>query len=145
MNIETAYFGEVTIDQSKIIKFENGIPGFHEEKQFVLIDIDGNPMFQVLQSIQNHELGFIVTDPFILYKDYEFKLDDNDIEQLQIEAKEDLMIRSIITVQSPFEKSTINLKAPIIINQKLRLAKQIVITEDQYTTKHPIQPKKGGE
>ncbi|MGM8215202.1 flagellar assembly protein FliW [Bacillaceae bacterium W0354] len=145
MEISTVYFGEVTIDETKIITFENGLPGFNDEREFVLIDIEGNPMFQVLQSVNSENLSFIVTDPFLIYKDYEFDLDDAVLEQLKVKTNEDLIIRTMVTVHKPFDQSTINLKAPIIINHNEKLAKQIVLLEEQYTTKHQITVKKGGE
>ncbi|RPF54359.1 flagellar assembly protein FliW [Aquisalibacillus elongatus] len=144
MNINTVHFGEIELDESKIINFENGIPGFPIQKEFALIDIEGNPTFQVLQAIHNEELAFIVTDPFLIYKDYEFDLDDQVLEQLDLHTNEHLVIRCMITVQQPFEQSTINLKAPIIINKQKKAAKQVVLNEEQYTTTHPIQVK-GGE
>ncbi|GEL78708.1 flagellar assembly protein FliW [Tenuibacillus multivorans] len=144
MKLNTTYFGEIEIDESKVITFESGIPGFSEQKEFALIDIEGNPMFQALQSIDNQELAFVVTDPFLIYKNYEFDLDEQVIEQLDLETNEQLIIRCMITVNKPFEESTINLKAPVIFNKEKMIAKQIVVKEEQYHTKHPIQIK-GGE
>ncbi|MFC0013580.1 MULTISPECIES: flagellar assembly protein FliW [Allobacillus] len=146
MKIQTNYFGELAIDESKIISFVNGLPGFPDEKEFVLIDLEGNPAFQVLQAVHNENLAFVVTDPFLIYKDYQFDLSDSIVEQLDIQSNEDILIRSTLTVHKPFDQSTTNLKAPLIFNQKTKKAKQIVLDDDQYTTKHPIQAQQqGGE
>ncbi|PKR77986.1 flagellar assembly protein FliW [Halalkalibacillus sediminis] len=143
MNVSTVYFGEVTVDSSKIIQFENGLPGFNDAKEFVLIDIEGNPTFQVLQSIGKEDLAFVVTNPFLIYSNYEFDADDQALEKLKLETNEHLVVKCILTLEKPFEQSTINLKAPIIINAQTRQAKQIVLKEDKFHTKHPIQ--QGGE
>ena len=146
MKIQTNYFGELAIDETKIVNFVSGLPGFPDENEFVLIDLEGNPAFQVLQSTNNANLAFIVTDPFLIYKDYQFDLSDSVIEQLDIHKNEDVIIRSTLTVHKPFDQSTINLKAPIVFNQTNKKAKQIVLDDENYTTKHPIQTaKQGGE
>ncbi|TFB24377.1 flagellar assembly protein FliW [Filobacillus milosensis] len=142
MNIQTLYFGEVQIDEYQVIKFQSGIPGFNEFKQFVLLDIEDNPIYKVLQSLDEEGLAFIVTNPFLIYKGYEFDLDDAVAEQLEIKTKEDVSIFSIVTVEEPFDQSTINLKAPIILNLNKGLGKQVVLNLENYHTKHSI---KGGE
>src|SRR5699024_7712639 len=84
MIIKTKYLGNMQISQSKIIKFPSGIPGFLEELEFALLDLPGNPIFQTLQSLKTPELAFIVVNPYHFYRDYEFKLEKNILELLQI-------------------------------------------------------------
>jgi flagellar assembly factor FliW len=37
MKIATAHFGEVEIDENKILIFEKGLPGLEEDKRFALL------------------------------------------------------------------------------------------------------------
>lgn len=145
MKIQTFYFGEIEMDEKSVIQFPNGIPGFHEEKKFVLLDIPDNPAFQILQSVHNQQLAFVVTNPYLFYKDYEFELDEGTIEQLYIEKPEDVVVFTIVTLHDPFEKSTINLQAPIVMNTKNNHAKQVVLNNTAYQTKHPISKTKSQE
>src|SRR5699024_11573124 len=71
MKLGTKYGGEIIIDHSHIIQFPAGIPGFEEEKEFVLMDMShvGNVAFQALQSIHTPSLAFIVIDPYMLTRD----------------------------------------------------------------------------
>lgn len=138
--IETKYLGEVDINQSKIIQFPSGIPGFLDEDKFVLLHLPDNPIFQILQSVQTPALAFIVVNPYHFYNDYEFRLDEQLIEYLQIKRKEDVSVLAIVTLKQPFKQSTINLKAPLIINTKLNDGKQYVLTSDKYSSKTPIVP-----
>ncbi|HLS06696.1 MAG TPA: flagellar assembly protein FliW [Bacillota bacterium] len=140
MNIQTKYLGEITIDPKKIVTFANGLPGFKNEKQFILLPIpEAAPeSFQTLQSIQTPELAFVVTNPYQIYHDYEFRLDQPTIDQLAITSEQDLFILTIVTLTSPFEQSTINLKAPIIINVKTKRGKQYILNDDTYPTKAPL-------
>lgn len=138
MHIETKYVGKIEIDEQKLIHFETGLPGFKEENKFVLIDLPGNDVLQILQSVQTSELAFIVTNPHLFYKDYEFTLDEHIIETLQIENEQDVVVLSIMTIQDPFHASTINLQAPLIINERNKLAKQYILSSDKYPVKAKI-------
>lgn len=147
MKIQTNYFGELTVDETKVINFVNGLPGFPDEKEFVIVDLEGNPAFQVLQSISNENLAFVITDPFLIYPNYQFDVKNSVVEQLEIESEKDVLIRSTLTVHKPFDQSTINLKAPLVINQTKKQAKQIVLDDDYLHQRNTqIQAvKQGGE
>ena len=138
MKIQTNYHGEVEINESDLIRFEKGIPGFVDEKQFVILPLPEQASFSILQSVQTAELAFVIANPYHFFKDYEFKLDENTIEQLHIEEANDVSIAVIITVRSPFEQSTANLQAPIVIHTKTNEAKQVILNDERYKTKHSI-------
>src|SRR5699024_7645913 len=138
MKLQTKYVGAVDVKEEKIINFPFGLPGFEKETSFVLLELPGNPIFQTLQSVTNENLAFIVIHPYHSYKDYEFKLDQTIQDHLKIQEQADVFVLTIVTLKQPFEQSTINLKAPIIINEKEMLAKQYVLVDDAYETKAPL-------
>lgn len=138
MNIDTKYVGKISIEEDKILHFQSGLPGFLDEKKFVLIDLEGNDVLQILQSVQTAELAFFVTNPYFFYQDYEFKLDDHIIEALDIRDEKEVVVLSIMTIQDPFAKSTINLQAPLVINERTKLAKQYILPSDKYPIKANI-------
>lgn len=138
MRIETKYFGVVEMKEEDIIRFPQGIPGFLDEKDFVLLNFEESGLFQVLQSIHQQNPAFVVIDPFLFVEDYQFKLDDATINQLSIEKKEEVRALSIVTVREPLTTSTANLQAPVIINQSNKQAKQLVTMHSKYTTREAI-------
>lgn len=138
MAVQTKYLGEIDIEEAHVVDFPAGLPGFTDEVSFVLLDLPGNPVFQTLQSIETTELAFIVTNPYHFYKDYEFKLDDQIQESLEIKTEADVIVLSTVTLKDPFDTSTLNLKAPIIINSTSKLGKQYILNNDEYLTKAPI-------
>lgn len=138
MKIKTSYFGEVKIDEKDIIYFEQGLPGFLEEKEFVLLSFDEPLAFQVLQSVSTETLAFIVVFPFDFKKDYKVDLNDHILEQLKIETEDDVLILSIVTLKDHLNISTANLQAPIIINRHSRLGKQYIMHESSFSTKEKI-------
>ncbi|MFC4557523.1 flagellar assembly protein FliW [Virgibacillus kekensis] len=145
MNIKTKYLGEKEIEESSIIHFPFGLPGFPEEKQFALLDMPGNPVFQILQSINSQGTAFIVTNPYLFYRDYAFDLDDNLLETLQIKDEKEVRVLTIVTVKDPFDTSTLNLKAPLILNSRRNLGKQYILNTDIYPSKAAIALSSAGK
>lgn len=139
MKIRTKNFGEVEIEKDKIIYFQEGIPAFEEEKEFVLIlNEDKESPFHSLQSVNKKELSFIVVNPFEIFDDYDILLPDIAINKLKIEKEEDLNIYTIVVIPEDIKKMTTNLAGPIVINRNKMLGKQVILDDERYTTKHFI-------
>ena len=141
MNIITEHLGEIEYVENDVIHFQKGIPGFEIEKEFILVPSgDIEFPFSYLQSVNSVDLAFIVTDPFLFVENYDFELTDGDSEILSIFTEEDLADLSfyvIVTIPDKVEQTSINIMAPIGINHRTKIGKQIFLTE--YTdTKYPL-------
>ncbi|WP_113930733.1 flagellar assembly protein FliW [Bacillus sp. P14.5] len=147
MKILTKYHGDINISQEDIWNFEGGIPGFLEEKQFVLLPLPQIDGFSVLQSIKTGELGFVVSDPFQFFTDYDFTISNSTLELLNLKEEKNVKVLSILTVKDPITETTANLQAPLILNTENYKGKQVILNETDYKTKHFIfttkQPVKG--
>jgi len=142
VKINTKYHGEKEIEEKEVITFVKPIPGFPDEDKFIVLPLDEEGSFFALQSIQNEQLAFVISNPFLFFPDYDFTLENTAVEQLEIASEKDVLVFTILTVQEPFEKTTANLQAPIIINQKKNLAKQVILNQTNYITKHLLFPNK---
>ncbi|MDD9782370.1 flagellar assembly protein FliW [Priestia megaterium] len=138
MKISTSYHGDIEIDNQQTLTFNQGIPGFLEETEFVILPLPEAEAFQVLQSIQTKELAFIITDPFQFFLDYDFQLELQEIEKLQLQQAKDAAVYVLLTMSDSVEKITANLQAPVIINTKQQLAKQVILMNTAYETKHRL-------
>lgn len=138
MQIDTKYLGKMEIDEEKIIHFETGIPGFLDEKDFIVLDIPDNDVLQLLQSLHTPSLAFFITNPHQFDPSYNFNLSENVIEMLRIKEKEEVVIFAIMTIRDPFKQSTINFKAPIVVNHRKKLGKQIILNDQQYEMRAAI-------
>jgi flagellar assembly factor FliW len=138
MKIMTKYHGDLDIATSDIWKFEQGIPGFVDEREFILLPLPQIEGFQVLQSVTTPNLGFVVTDPFQFFKDYDFTLSNSILEQLELTQEKDVQVLTILTVKDPITNTTANLQAPVILNTSTKKAKQVILNETDYETKHFI-------
>ena len=142
--VNTVRFGEIEVDEEKILRFKEGIPAFEDEHEFLLIPYDKESPIIFMQSLQSPDLAFLVTSPFIFFPDYSFEIDDEITEDLEIKSQDDLQIYSILTVPNgEVKKMTANLMAPVVLNGKNMLAKQVVLDKSPYQTKHPLFEKEG--
>ena len=142
MNVLTSMFGEIQIDESKIIRFEEGIPGFQDEKEFTIILSDEESPLHWLQSLTTPDLSFIILNPFVVYDDYEFTISDATIQKLDIKDDEQVVVYTIVSVPEDMDKITTNLLGPIIINQENMKAKQVILEDSKYSTKHYVLKQK---
>ncbi|MFC7321886.1 flagellar assembly protein FliW [Halobacillus campisalis] len=145
MNIATKYFGDIEVKEDDCITFKKGIPGFESYHTFILLPVNDTSLYLALQSVDEAGVALIVTNPYLFYKNYEFDLDEKSQEGLGITKPEDVAVYTVVTVKEPFAQSTLNLQAPIIMNINNGQAKQIILNQTTYRTKHPLFTNEGGE
>ncbi|WIV12048.1 flagellar assembly protein FliW [Proteiniborus sp. MB09-C3] len=139
MKLLTRDFNEIEIDEKNIINFKDGIPGFDDLERFIIIaNPDMDIPFKWLQSVEQPELAFIITNPFLFKEDYEFNIPEHILEKLNIKDEKDVLVYSVVVIPEDITKMTANLAGPIIINTREKLGKQIVLDDNRYTTKHYI-------
>lgn len=140
MIIQSTRLGKLEVQPEAILNFPLGLPGFLDEKQFVLLPYDEASPFAYLQSVGEPNLTFIIVDPFFFFDDYAFSLDEQVIADLQISEKKSPHIFNIVTIPEKAEAMTANLLAPIVINPDKHLAQQIVLEKTSFTTRHRLFP-----
>jgi flagellar assembly factor FliW len=139
MQLNTKHFGLIDVEESKIIQFPEGVPGFEGIKRFALLDKSQDDVpFQWLQAIDNSELAFVVIDPFFVKGDYEVNVDDKEIEILDIKDIKSVMVLSIVVIPENIKEMTANLRAPILINLDNRVGKQVVLDKVEYEVRYSI-------
>ena len=137
MEILSPVHGKITYDEDEIIIFEKSIPGFNDVKRFILKEIEGSS-FKLLQSIDDVTVGFVVISPFQVEENYEINLSEEVIKTLEIKEATDVLLYSLVTLNSKVEKITVNLKAPVVINVNNKKAEQFIIDKAKYKIKHPL-------
>ncbi|BCJ92936.1 flagellar assembly factor FliW [Anaerocolumna cellulosilytica] len=141
MLVKTKYFGEIDLEEAKIITFERGIMGFEQYKQFtILYDIDSEDKVGIswLQSLEEPSLALPVINPFHIRADYNPIVEDEVLKPLGNIKEDNLVILLSLTVPSDLTKMTANLKAPFIINSDSRKGSQIIVENADYEIKYNI-------
>lgn len=133
LKTETKYFGLVEYEQGEVIHFPVGIPGFPDEKEFLLLPFaDSSNMMLCLQSLTTPMLAFVLLDPFVLFPGYAPVLQEEELRQMGVESEEQLCFYVLCVLKTPVASSTVNLRCPIAIDPHTLEARQIVLDTDSY-------------
>ena len=144
MKINTARFGEIDIDETRIFDFALPIIGFNEFKKFIILDINQESMFKWLQSVENPELAFPIVSVFSMNADYSVDIPDNVVEKLKITTAESVLVMNIASIpQDNPQGTTLNLLAPLIFNLDEQLAGQVILSGSGYDISFPLFKKVG--
>lgn len=138
IKIVTRDFGELEVKEEQIISFPNGVYAFEEAKHFALISPLGDDVYPMwLQCTDNISPCFIVFEPTLIYEDYKIELTESEKALLKITDDSD--VRALCTAKVPedYKQTTVNMKSPIIINKKERVATQVILPAD-YPFRLPI-------
>lgn len=141
MKIDTKYFGEVEIGDEKIIHFENGLFGFEDYKDYtILFDIEAGDktLFSWLQSVTEKKLAFPVVNPLRVKEDYNPTVEDGLLETIGGVTDENLLVLLLATVPEEIKNTSVNLKAPLIINSDTRKGVQVIAENADYEVKYRI-------
>jgi flagellar assembly factor FliW len=142
MKVETSRFGTLDISEEEIVRFPEGLYGFEKETEFTLLPFNPNvesPM-EWMQSLKTSHLAFVVTDPYLYLPDYKLKLSEEDKKRIELEGDDLFLTRTIVTIPENYSEMTANLIAPLVINKDKSIAKQFVLTNMNYDTRHYLLP-----
>ena len=142
MKFETSRFGTLDISEKEIVRFPEGLYGFEKETEFTLLPFNPNvesPM-EWMQSLKSTHLAFVITNPYLYLPDYKLKLSEEDKKRVELEDDDLHLTRAIVTIPENYYEMTANLIAPLVINKEKGIAKQFVLTNMNYDTRHYLLP-----
>jgi len=139
--VYTSRFGEIEVDEKKIVYFKNGIPAFEDEHEFIILPYEDDSPYYFMQSIKSPDLAFLLTIPFLFFPEYSFEIDEETERELDITNQDEIFYYTMITIPNgSIRYMTANLLAPVVLNSKNMQAKQVVLEKSNYTTKHRLFP-----
>ena len=140
MRVETRLFGEIDIEDNKIITFPSGLVGFPDMKKFTIIydeDKPGKNGIIWFQSLDEPQFAMPVMEPNAVVPDYNPTVNDELLTPLGELTEDNLYVLVSVTVPKDITMMSVNLKGPIVINTDTLLANQIVV-EDDVQVRFPI-------
>jgi flagellar assembly factor FliW len=136
MDIHTTRFGALSVEDERVMHFEQGLLGFPEHKTFALIQTGDENYFFWLQSVEDPNLAFVVADPTTFFGDYAVPLREETLAE--IELADVAEAQTFVICNKVGEWLTGNLLGPIVVNAQNRLAQQVVLTDKKWTTRQPL-------
>lgn len=137
MKINTSRFGTVDVSDSDLMEFSDGLLGFESLKKFFIVDPADETLILWLQSVDEPDVAFPMLEPKLFKGDYKVRLSANELRSLKIDSAsgKDTLVYCILTIPGDVAAMTANLKAPVVINTTSRLARQVVLQENEYSVK----------
>ncbi len=129
-------FGEIELPDSEILTMPEGLLGFNHLKRYAILKDPDEEPFIWLQSIDEADLSFVVVDPFIFFPGYEIQVKTNELSSIMLDDLDKATVLGIVTVPEDPMNLTANLRGPLVVNTECKLAKQFVLIDDRYHTKH---------
>ncbi len=136
MMIETSRFGQVEVDGARLIRFPAGVLGFPDDHRYALIQTGEGSAFYWLQSVDRADLAFVVCDPRLFVSDYKVPVKMAELEQIGLEKPDDAQV--FVIVNKVDELLTGNLQGPLVVNVVNREARQLVLSDKRFSTRHPL-------
>lgn len=139
MVAKTKYFDEITYEADDILTLESGLFGFEKFTKFLTIPFEPeNDSVLSLQSLEDPELSFILMNPFGLFSDYDPKPSPDDLKSLGAAEESALSYYVIAVLRDTLTESTLNLKAPLVVNAFDHVGKQVILPQDKYKFRQPF-------
>lgn len=137
MQVHTKKFGTVEVDETKMITFSEGIPGFEQLQKYIMLE-EGDGVFYYLQSLEDDEIAFPIVDPYLLKKDYTPHIHESYFQRLGGGTNEEFTLFVITTIRENMEDTTVNLQAPLMIHAERKIGVQVISDDISYQSKHRI-------
>ncbi|MCS7002178.1 MAG: flagellar assembly protein FliW [Dehalococcoidia bacterium] len=141
MRFITTRFGRpesVEAPDDAVIRFPTGIVGFESYQLYAHLTDATHAPLEWLQSLEDPDLCFAVTDPALFFADYAFDLSPDDVKTLELERAEDAEVLVILVLRDNPRESTANLLAPIVVNRRTRVGRQVVLAGASYSVRTPL-------
>ena len=139
MLFQTKYFGEIDCGEEERLSFPDGLFGFEDEKEFLLLPFEGSGgTLLCFQSTATPALAFVAVNPFSYKPDYAPELASLELERLGVSDSRELCYYALCVVREPVADSTVNLRCPIVVNDQTRQALQVILDSRDYGMWHPL-------
>lgn len=138
MIIETRAFGQLEIDDAKVVKFVGPMLGFDEASTFALLDPNPQSPFKVFQLAERPDVCFLVADPAVFFPQYQISLTSDQVADLGLSDPAKAAVLVIVTVRDGGARLTANLLGPVVVNAETFRGKQIVLSGSGYKVDEPL-------
>ena len=139
MELATRNFGVIVIEEEKVLSFPQGLFGFADAQRFCLIHKPEALPFHWLQSVDRPELCWVVLPLLFVRPDYRLALTAADRAGVNLGAQEDPLLLTVVVVADDPAQTTVNLLAPLVINEREQTGTQIINEGGGYRTQHVLR------
>ena len=136
MKINTSRFGQLEVNEDRLITFDQGVLGFPKQRKYALIQTGEGSGFYWLQSVCTSDLAFVVCDPRLFVADYQVPVKLEELQTIELTDPEEAQVFMIVNKVD--DLLTGNLQGPLVVNVTTRKGRQLVLSDKRYSTRHPL-------
>ena len=137
MKVTTNRFGKLDVKKEELFHLKEGLMGFESLRDFFIVDPGDQTLILWFQSLDNPEVAFPVIEPKIFQPSYSLKLLPQEMQSLELKDN-DYIVFCVLTIPRQVTEMSANLKAPIVINNKTRQGRQIVLQDSKLNIRYQI-------
>jgi flagellar assembly factor FliW len=135
MRLNTLQLGSLDVAEQDFIRFDHGLPGFSDLRNFVLCGGEEYEPFMYLLSVERPEIALLLLAPELIDSQYQAPLNDEARSCLHWESSHTLGVYATVTLSSKAEETTANLMAPILIDASTMRGFQLIQEGSKYSVR----------
>ncbi|MEZ5245758.1 MAG: flagellar assembly protein FliW [Acidimicrobiales bacterium] len=142
MQITTTRFGVLDALDEQMVEIQGGLLGFPDASRYLRVEMPDAEGWLWLQSVDDPELAFLAIDAFLFFPAYDLELPESDVAAIELEAPTDAEVLALVTVHRADDGTmggiTANLLGPLVINDRTKVGRQVVLSDSQYSTREIV-------
>lgn len=141
---QTKFHGDIQYEPQQVLRVPQGLFGFPEEKDFLLLELPSSRPLVFIQSIRSQNLCFLALPVQVVCPDYDLSLRPEDVFALGYSPEcapamgKDLLCLAILTICER-GNATANLAAPLVIDIAAHRGVQAIVN-GAYSPRHTMMP-----
>jgi flagellar assembly factor FliW len=136
--LESRRFGTVRVTEEAVVRFPEGLPGFEELREFLLLSPPELEPVQFLVSCGDPEISFPILPASLCLEGYAPELESSTLQALEVPEASAPAMYAILTFHHECDRVTANLRAPVLINSSARLGRQVTLMDSTHSLRHVL-------
>jgi flagellar assembly factor FliW len=124
--------------EQAVFRFPQGLPGFEELTRFLLYEREGLQPLTLLVALDAADVALPLLRSAEFLTDYSPPISASDLDALEATSIENLDLFTVVTFEGKGEDVAVNLRAPICVNLRRRLGRQVVLPDGTYPLQYPL-------
>lgn len=136
--LQTPRFGELVFDESQVLNLLGGLIGIPGTSRLLVLQPGGEGPLYWLQSADDPDVALVVADLAQVAPDYQPVMAAADLADLALHEPEQALVLGVCVLAADPKDSTVNLRAPLIVNPIVRLGRQVLLDDERHSVRHAL-------
>ncbi len=136
IEVRSRRFGDFAVPGDRVLHFPQGLIGFPRVRRFVILDHRPGSPFKWMLCLDQPDVAFAVVEPMDFVPDYR--------APIALAARTlgtdpaDIGLFVIVTIPSDPTAMTVNLMAPVVVDIRTRISRQLVLEDGRFDPSYRV-------